>query len=228
MNVGRPRWLWVFAGIAALGFAFPFGTLIFNSIKDAPVRDVLLFFGPLVAGGVSMAMVYYLTKASIADSASAPDQQRPTGTRPVPISAQGRQHNRSTSEWDVFISHASEDKDAIARPLADALQVRGLRVWYADFSLKVGDSLRKSIDHGLAHSKFGVVILSNHFFAKHWPTQELNGLATREVNGKKVILPVWHGVTFEDVRQYSPTLADRVPSQLRKVWGMLWSSFWRL
>ena len=51
---------------------------------------------------------------------------------------------------------------------------------------------------------------SQHFFAKHWPTQELNGLATREVNGKKVILPVWHKVDFEAVRQFSPTLADKL------------------
>jgi TIR domain len=62
----------------------------------------------------------------------------------------------------------------------------------------------------LAHSRFGVVILSKHFLEKHWPEQELNGLATREVGGKKVILPVWHGVEFEEVRQYSPTLADRL------------------
>ncbi len=54
-----------------------------------------------------------------------------------------------------------------------------------------------------------MVILSEHFFEKHWPKQELNGLATREVNGKKVILPVWHGVSVEEVREYSPTLADR-------------------
>jgi hypothetical protein len=62
----------------------------------------------------------------------------------------------------------------------------------------------------LANSQFGVVILSKHFFEKHWPEQELNGLATREVGRKKVILPVWHGVGFEEVRQYSPTLADRL------------------
>jgi len=52
-------------------------------------------------------------------------------------------------EWDVSISHASEDKDAIARPLVEAPRAKGLRVWYDEFSLKVGDSLRKKIDHGL-------------------------------------------------------------------------------
>ena len=142
---------------------------------------------------------------------AAADQQRPTGTASVATGGQRRQwQHGNRNEWDVFISHASEDKDAIARALAQALRARELNVWYDEFSLTVGDSLRKSIDHGLAQSEFGVVILSMHFFEKHWPTQELNGLATREVNGKKVILPVWHGVSFEEVRQYSPMLADRV------------------
>jgi hypothetical protein len=132
---------------------------------------------------------------------------------PAPLAAtQPAKHGapQRVERWDVFISHASEDKDEIARPLADALITRGLRVWYDDLSLRVGDSLRQSIDKGLAHSKFGVVILSRHFFEKHWPQQELNGLATREVNGQKVILPVWHKVGFEEVRDYSPTLADRL------------------
>lgn len=112
--------------------------------------------------------------------------------------------------WDVFISHASEDKDEIARPLAKALEAKGLSVWYDEFSLRVGDSLRQSIDHGLLRSKFGVVILSPHFFEKHWPQQELNGLASRELGSKKVILPVWHNVGFEEVRRYSPMLADSI------------------
>jgi hypothetical protein len=133
---------------------------------------------------------------------SAPRSSGPASIRSLPA-------KRQEEEWDVFISHASEDKEAIARPLAEALRAKGLRVWYDDFSLLLGDSLRQSIDRGLAHSRFGVVILSAHFFEKHWPQQELNGLATREVEGEKVILPVWHGVGFAEVRGYSVTLADR-------------------
>ena len=98
---------------------------------------------------------------------------------------------------------------SIARPLALSLQANLLRVWYDDFTLKLGDSLRASIDHGLAQSRFGVVILSRHFFVKEWPERELNGLAAIEVGGRKVILPVWHGVNHADVAKYSPMLADR-------------------
>lgn len=133
-----------------------------------------------------------------------------------PIPRNQREHDsferlhQQRENWDFFISHASEDKDAIARGLAEALRAKGKKVWYDDFSLKVGDSLRESIDHGLARSNFGIVILSSQFFEKHWPKKELDGLAAREVNGRKVILPVWHEVRFNEVREYSPTLADRV------------------
>ncbi|MET0399126.1 MAG: toll/interleukin-1 receptor domain-containing protein [Longimicrobiaceae bacterium] len=112
--------------------------------------------------------------------------------------------------WDVFISHASEDKEKIAAPLADELRRRGLRIWYDDFSLELGDSLRRSIDAGLAQSRFGVIILSPRFFAKHWPQRELDGLTSREISGEKVILPVWHGVTHTEVAVHSPLLADRL------------------
>ncbi len=113
-------------------------------------------------------------------------------------------------EWDIFICHASEDKETFVRPLAEALQKAQLRVWYDEFSLTLGDSLRRSIDKGLRESRFGVVVLSSSFFEKHWPQIELDGLAQREVDGQKVILPIWHNLRREDVLKNSPTLADRV------------------
>lgn len=112
--------------------------------------------------------------------------------------------------WDVFISHASEDKASVADPLTEALLAENLLVWYDTMELRVGDSLRASIEKGLRESKFGVIILSPAFFGKHWPTLELNALAQKEVNGEKVILPVWYNVTIEDVRSESLLLADRV------------------
>lgn len=113
-------------------------------------------------------------------------------------------------DWDVFISHASEDKEAIARPLAKQLQGRGIKVWFDEFTLTVGDSLRQSIDAGLARSRFGIVIISPAFLQKAWPQRELDGLVAREIAGVKVILPVWHKVDIDDVRTFSPTLADRL------------------
>ncbi len=113
-------------------------------------------------------------------------------------------------EWDVFICHASEDKRAFVNSFARALRDAGLRVWYDEFILTLGDSLRRSIDRGLAHSRYGIVILSPYFFAKNWPQRELDGLVSLENNGRKVILPIRHNIDAAGVRTYSPTLADRI------------------
>lgn len=118
-----------------------------------------------------------------------------------------------TTEWDVFISYASEDRAEVAKPLARHLQDEGLRVWYDQLELKMGDSLRGKIDEGLARCRFGVVILSESFFCKHFTVRELQGLTQREVDGSTVILPVWHRITAERVRQLSPPLGDRVAAE---------------
>ncbi len=118
--------------------------------------------------------------------------------------------------WDVFISHASEDKAEVARPLSNLLTQAGLRVWLDEYELRVGDSLTAKIDHGLANSRYGIVILSPAFFSKDWPQRELNGLATLESSTRKVILPVWHGITRTFVANYSPLLADRLASNTSK------------
>jgi hypothetical protein len=111
---------------------------------------------------------------------------------------------------DAFISHASEDKDDLVRALAMALSDRGFSIWYDEFQLKVGDSLRRSIDRGLRDSRFGIVVLSEAFFSKNWPQYELDGLVAREMNGGKVILPIWHKVTKDQVMGYSPNLGDKL------------------
>lgn len=113
-------------------------------------------------------------------------------------------------EFDVFISHASEDKDEVVRSLAHALQALGLKVWYDEFELKIGDSLRRKIDKGLATSRFGVIVMSKVFFQKGWANYELDGLVTRSVTGEQVLLPVWHNVTKQEVIDYSPSLADKL------------------
>jgi hypothetical protein len=113
-------------------------------------------------------------------------------------------------DYDVFVSHASEDKAEIVRPLAQALQAAGLRVWYDEFELRIGDSLRRKIDMGLARSRFGVVVFSKSFFAKGWTNYELDGLVTRAVSGEQVLLPIWHNVTKQEVINYSPSLADKL------------------
>lgn len=113
--------------------------------------------------------------------------------------------------YDAFVCHASEDKDTFVRPLAERLREQHIEVWYDEFSLKVGDSLRRSIDLGLSQSRFGIVILSPHLLGKQWPQWELDGLIARQNSSNQdVILPVWHQVKQSDVLTYSPPLADKI------------------
>lgn len=110
----------------------------------------------------------------------------------------------------IFISHASEDKDDLVRPLAHALKSKGLRIWYDEFVLKAGDSLRCSIDRGLSECEFGLVILSHNFFSKEWPQRELDALYSAEIEGRSKIIPIWHKIDANGVTAYSPLLADKV------------------
>ncbi len=114
-------------------------------------------------------------------------------------------------KWDVFISHASEDKKEFVKPLAMLLSRSGIEVWYDEFSLEDGDSLTRSIDKGLANSKFGVLVISKAFIKKKWPEYEMRGLVTREMAGrKKRIIPIRHGVSHKEVVAFSPPLADKL------------------
>jgi hypothetical protein len=127
-------------------------------------------------------------------------------TEPLPIGDSGD----TQLEYDVFISHASEDKDEVVRPLANALLEKGLKVWYDEFELKIGDSLRRKIDRGLAKSKFGIVVLSKDFIKKGWTNYELDGIITKANTGEQILLPIWHGITKKEVLDFSPSLADKV------------------
>jgi hypothetical protein len=118
------------------------------------------------------------------------------------------------TRYDVFISHAYEDKEKIARPLHAALTAKGVSVWFDEAVLEIGDSLRRKIDDGLARCRYGIVILSPRFLDKQWPQRELDGLLARETaSGKKAILPVWHELNLETLVRYSPVLADRLAAR---------------
>jgi hypothetical protein len=119
------------------------------------------------------------------------------------------QNKMPDSRTKLFLSHASEDKPAIADALAGALQV-DYDLWYDKYKLTLGDSLLAKISEGLREANLGVVILSRNFFGKKWTQNELDGLFALEEANRKVILPVWHDVGVEEVSSYSPTLAGRL------------------
>lgn len=131
------------------------------------------------------------------------------------LSIRDREYARKRSESEkplAFISHDSKDKDAFVRELAHELAKNYCTVWYDEYSLKVGDSLREKIEMGLRETKKCIVVLSPNFFSnKGWGRAEYDSVFTREILEKQdVILPVWLNVGVQDVYNYSPRLADKV------------------
>lgn len=132
------------------------------------------------------------------------DTLRERTLRPGPNSLQLRQRPAK----DVFLSHATEDKEDIARPLRDALVERSVTVWFDELQMKVGQSIRQEIEAGIAGCRFGVVIVSPHFFAKQWTQAELDALFGKRMDqGQNLVLPIWHHVSKDEVSQHSPLLA---------------------
>lgn len=129
------------------------------------------------------------------------------------VSPQSLQHNLynevEDAEFDVFISHASEDKESFVEYLVQALKSKGIKVWYDSLNIEWGDSLRTQIDNGLKRSTFGIVVLSERYIEKGWTQYELEGLFNIEMTEGKTILPIWHNITKQQVMQFSPTLAGR-------------------
>ena len=115
-------------------------------------------------------------------------------------------------QYDVFVSHAWEDKESFADEFVKELNKLNLRVWYDTSQIKWGDSMRAKIDEGLKKSKFGVVVLSPDYIkeGKYWTKAELDGLFQLESVNGKTLLPVWHNLTKKDVMAYSPIIASRL------------------
>lgn len=115
-------------------------------------------------------------------------------------------------KYDVFVSHAWEDKESFVDEFVQALRNRNLKVWYDTTKMKWGDSMRSKIDEGLRQSRFGVAVLSPDYISegKYWTKVELDGLFQLESVNGKVLLPIWHNLTKEQVMDYSPIIAGKL------------------
>lgn len=116
----------------------------------------------------------------------------------------------SLKEYDVFISHSSDDKDDFVDQLAVALRKADIKVWYDSDNIGWGQSIRQEIDKGLTHSKYGIVIISPTFIEKYWTAYEVDGILQKESStGAPMVLPIWHNVTADAVQKYSYSIANR-------------------
>lgn len=132
----------------------------------------------------------------------------------VPESINKKQKNRDDEEeeFDVFISHAWEDKESFADEFVEELRNLGIKVWYDTSQIKWGDSMRARIDAGLRKSKFGIAVLSPNYIAegKYWTKAELDGLFQLDSVNGKTLLPIWHKLTKKEVMEYSPIIASKL------------------
>lgn len=133
--------------------------------------------------------------------------------------------NRELRMRDLFISHASEDKVDLVRPLVQALIKEGVSVWYDEHELTIGSDMTAEINKGLIHSKYGVVVMSPNFFRlkKTWPDREVRAFnAQEDATGRSRILPIWHNIDQTGVVSKNPILGgllawktiDHTPEQL--------------
>lgn len=111
-------------------------------------------------------------------------------------------------EFDFFVSYAKEDEETIVSPLVDKLKSCGAHVWIDSTEISLGDNIRRNIDKGLERSRFGVVVLSKHYVAKSWTNYEFEALMQRQLQSEKVILPIWHNISLDDVKKFSPILLN--------------------
>ena len=103
-------------------------------------------------------------------------------------------------QYDTFISYAAEDTE-FANRLAGGLVVRGLKIWYAPLSLKMGDKLLTGIEEGLRKSRSGTIVLSKKFLEKSWTNYELDILMRQTIEKDKLLLQIWHNITKEQIEE---------------------------
>jgi len=119
-------------------------------------------------------------------------------------------------KYDVFISYASEDADFV-ESLVEELHKLDVKVWQDKLSIGWGNSIRQSIDRGLLKSKFAIVVLSKSYMGKYWTGYEFDGILNLETTTRKVFLPIWHNVTVDDVKAFSPSIAGRKAFETKSI-----------
>src|SRR3984893_11849246 len=122
-------------------------------------------------------------------------------------------HDSDMSEPDrrikLFLSHAWEDKDSFVEPLYQALKDE-FDVWYDKARIALGDSIYEKISEGIRECDFGVVVFSPHFLEKKWTQEEFNGLKALQTKKRKVILPILHNLTIDDLKAKWPIEAGKL------------------
>lgn len=113
-------------------------------------------------------------------------------------------------EFDVFLSHSSLDKEEYVSELSNKLTNKGLKVFEDEKVFEIGQSQTQMMNMGILNSRFVVVFLSRNFIESGWSKYEFISFLNREINEDNIIiLPIWHEISIEEVREYNPYLVDK-------------------
>lgn len=112
----------------------------------------------------------------------------------------------SSSQRVVYLAHASEDKE-IALPLAKGLIERGIDVWYDNWEIRAGDSLRRKMEAGLENCTHFLVLLSPNSIDKPWVAEEIDVGLLRAVEGTSKFIGLRSGISLKEL---SPFLQSRL------------------
>ena len=129
------------------------------------------------------------------------------GDKILPVS--NRTQTTAESKYDVFISHANKDKIEYVDSLRTEINKLGINVFYDTDVLSWGDNWKKKILDGTAKSEFAIIIISKNFFGREWTERELKEFLERQNNsGQKIILPLLHDITFDELAEQYPSLSE--------------------
>lgn len=109
---------------------------------------------------------------------------------------------------DVFLCHAWDDRQGIAKELHDLLEAAGVKVWFSEKDLALGVPMMRAIDKGLANSRIGLVLVTPALLNR-LPKE---GVADKELSALLAgnqLVPIVHNTTYEALRNISPLLASR-------------------
>lgn len=116
---------------------------------------------------------------------------------------------KTLPEFDVFISHANKDKEDLIEELYQSLNTLGVNIFYDKESLEWGDNWKDRILNGTKKAEFAIIVISENFFDREWTERELAGFLNRQNrNGQKLILPILHNITTEQLKAKYPLVAD--------------------
>lgn len=116
---------------------------------------------------------------------------------------------KALSEYDVFISHANKDKEGLIDELYKSLNQLGIKIFYDKESLEWGDNWKDRILNGTKKAEFAIIVISENFFDREWTERELSEFLNRQNrNGQKLILPIIHNITNEQLKSKYPNVAD--------------------